>query len=344
MAFRKSHLLLPILSVALFVIVAESALWLFDINPHPRGVEFSVNRAPDYPEVFLKDHDLFWRLRPNRTIASEFFEGKSYHINREGFRGDDFKTDKPGLRVAVLGNSCSFGWGVDENEAFAGRLQKILRRRPGLETAEVYNFSVPGYSSFQGKRNYKRYVRRYHPDIVLVTFGWNDQWMAANNRPDKMQEMPPQWILDIYNLIGRTRFYRLMKSVIFSVRGEWEQPVYRDQEARVELEDFKANLGEITEMAHADGARVFLMTSPIPSMEIYYHSTEQSYMHERHHYYNEMTREAAATYSAGLIDLAAVFDQYGNLFDDVSRDPFHYNKTGHALAANEISRILLENQ
>jgi len=339
-----NYLLLPVLSVVVFVVLVETGLWIFDINPHPRGVEFTVNRALDYPDVFLKDHDLFWRLRPNRTIVSEFFEGKSYHINRQGFRGDDFHIEKKGLRIAILGNSCSFGWGVDDDESFAGRLQAMLRNTPGFDSAEVYNFSVPGYSSFQGVRNYQKYVRPYKPDILLVTFAWNDQWISANNRPDKDQKMPPELILDLYNTVGPTRFYRLLKSLMFSAAGGWEMPEYRDQEARVSLDDFKANLGEIIDMAHKDDARVILLTSPIPSMETYYNRTEKSYMHERHYYYNEMTREAAAVHGAELIDLAAIFDKYDDLFEDVTSDPFHYNSAGHALAATEIFREITENQ
>ena len=335
---------MPLISVLLFFVLAESTLWLFNIDPYPRGLEFGVNRAPDYPDVFLKDRELFWRFRPGRTIVSGFFEGKSYHINRQGFRGNDFVLEKSGLRIAILGNSCSFGWGMDDNETFAGRLQDILRHQPGMEKTEVYNFSVPGYSSFQGEINYRRYVREYKPDILLVTFGWNDQWMSANDRPDKEQQMPPQLILDGYNLVGRTRLYRLYKSLLFSFRGEQALPEYRDQQARVSLEDFKTNLGKIITAARDDGADVILITSPIPSMETYYHTSERSYMHERHYYYNEMTRETAAVFSAGLIDMAAVFDQYGNLFDDVSKDPFHYNSRGHALAANEIFLKLTENR
>jgi lysophospholipase L1-like esterase len=338
----KSRILLPVLSVGLFLLIVETALWVVGSDPHPRGVEFTVNRALDYPEVFFKDHHLFWRLRPGRTIVSEFFQGKSYRINKQGFRGDDFNIEKSGLRVAILGNSCSFGWGMTEQEAFAGRLQEMLRKDPGMESAEVYNFSVPGFSSYQGKHNYRLNVSPYRPDILLATFGWNDQWISANERPDKDQQMPPQMILDIHNFMAKFRFYRFFKELLFSIRTDQEIPVYRDQLARVDLADFKVNLGEIAETARRDGADVILMTSPIPSMETYYDSPQQSYMHERHYYYNDMTREAAAAYSVSLIDLAAIFDEHDDLFDDVARDPFHYNSRGHALAAEEIYRIISE--
>ena len=336
--YLKKYLIWPLASILVFLAVAESVLHIIDVDPHPKGFDFIVNRALDFPEAFIKDKELFWRLRPGRVIESEFFLGKSYRINRQGYRGQNFRLEKTGLRIAILGNSCSFGWRVDDSETFADRLQNILRSRGGWKDAEVYNFSVPGYTSFQGKRNYLRNIRPYKPDILLVTFAWNDQWLSANNRPDKEQKMPPQAVLDVYNLVGRLRSYRVFKSLLFSLIPRQDTLVYKNQLTRVSLPDFKVNLGEIIQMAREDGAQVILLTSPIPSMKSYYGSDEKSFMHEMHYYYNDVTREAAAIYSIRLVDLAAIFDQYDNLFDSVATDPFHYNSRGHALAAEEIFR------
>jgi lysophospholipase L1-like esterase len=337
----KKILILPAVSILIFLGLSELTLHIFAVDPHPRGIDFTVNRAPDYPEVFLKDRDLFWRLRPNQTITSEFFQGKSYRINRQGFRGNDFIIEKKSLRVAVIGNSCGFGWGVNKQESFAGLLLQKLQTDLGMDDAEVYNFSVPGYSSLQGARNYSRYIRQYNPDIIIVTFGWNDQWISANNRPDKDQIMPPQIVVTSYNILSRLRFYRFFKSLIFSVTTNQDSQVSGQTVSRVGFSDFGANLGEIIQMARQDGARVVLLTSPIPSMKTYYHSEKQSVMHELHSNYNEITRETAASYSTGLVDLATIFDGYDNLFDDIKKDPFHYNVKGHILAADEIFQFLV---
>lgn len=334
--FLIRYLFRPVAAIAVFLLLAEALLHTVGSDPHPKGIDFIVNRAPDYPEAFLRDRDLFWRLRPGRTVVSEFFEGKSYRINKSGFRGDDFRLEKSGLRVAVLGNSCSFGWGVGDKETFAERLEDGLRRDPDFAGAEVYNFSVPGYSSFQGKRNYLRNVRPFRPDVLLVTFGWNDQWLSANNRPDKDQKLPPQVILDIHNVVGRLRFYRFLKGLIFSLAPRPETFEYRAELTRVNLADFKDNLGEIVAAARRDGTRVILLTSPIPSRRVLVGTPHPSIVYDLHQFYNDMTRETAADHSVELIDLAAVFDRQDGLFDDPGRDPFHYNRRGHAVAAEQI--------
>jgi lysophospholipase L1-like esterase len=266
---------------------------------------------------------------------------KSYRINRQGFRGDDFTYDKSGLRVAVLGNSCSFGWGVGDSETFADRLQEMLRRQPGLENAQVYNFSVPGYSSYQGKINYQKNIRPYHPDIILATFGWNDQWLAADGRADKDQKMPPQALLDIDNIAARLRLYRWFESLWFSSWAPGDTATFSLEFTRVSLPDFKDNLGEIIRMAREDGARVILLTSPIPPSDQYNHSRHELTTYGIHGFFNDMTREAAATYGTELVDLAAIFDRGHGLFDDVDHDPYHYNSRGHDLAAREIFPVIL---
>jgi lysophospholipase L1-like esterase len=329
----------PILSIIVFLIILEGGLRVTGVDPHPRGYDFTVNRAWDFPEVFLKDQDLFWRLRPGQTITSEFFEGKTYRINRQGFRGTDFVPGDGEFRIAVLGNSCSFGWGVTEEGSFAGRLRSLMVRE-GIPRTAVYNFSVPGYTSFQGLRNFQRFVRPFKPQILLVTFAWNDQWLAANNRPDKDILMPPEVILDLQNLLARFRFYRVFKKGIFSILPSPERSWQHNVLSRVSLEDFKRNLGEIIAAADEDNTRVVLLTSPIPSMESYYGLSKQSPMHVLHQYYNDAIRLTAASFSLGLVDLAAIFDRRSDLFDDVKRDPFHYNARGHALAAEEIFRFL----
>jgi lysophospholipase L1-like esterase len=192
----------------------------------------------------------------------------------------------------------------------------------------------------QGARNYHRYIQPYKPDVLLVTFAWNDQWLAANNRPDKDIRLPPGIIINLQNLLARFRFYRVFKQGIFSILPSPDWDVNKYVLSRVGLEDFKANLADIIRAAGRDSTRVILMTSPIPSMETYYGLSKQSVMHVLHRFYNDAIRETAASFSTGLVDLAAIFDRRSDLFDDVKQDPFHYNIRGHALAAEEIFRFL----
>jgi len=87
---------------------------------------------------------LGFELRPGAVAAAEV----DYRINAAGLRGPEVEEEKSAgvVRVAVLGDSIAFGYGVAEADAFPRQLEGLLNtgRRDGR--AEVLNFGVPGYN------------------------------------------------------------------------------------------------------------------------------------------------------------------------------------------------------
>ena len=331
------RLLAAAASIVIFVGVVEAVLRLTGVDPFFQNRFFILNRALDYPEIFKKDHDVFWRLRPNRTVTSKFFIGRTYHINEQGLHGPDVEPKGGRRRIITMGNSCTFGWGVAYEDSYPRRLEKKLEGG-----WDVVNGAVPGYTSLQGKRFYGKVLGDFKPDIVTVLFAFNDHWAAAGGIPDKKQEMPPQWLLDIQNSLGRLHTYRVLKKALLSAVEpdpdslfSREAPVYR-----VGIEDFHKNLEEIGRMVQEDGARPIFLTSPIPSLDTYYPPGYKSNLHTYHELYNEMIRDAAGSNGWGLVDLARAFDHYRGLFDDPLVDPIHFNAGGHELAAELIYEYL----
>ena len=71
-------------------------------------------------------------------------------------------------------------------------LNRLLQEqgRAGGRRFEVMNAGVAGYSSHQGVLRFLQEVDRYQPDLVLVSFGWNDA-AEAIGQPDKTFKIPP---------------------------------------------------------------------------------------------------------------------------------------------------------
>jgi len=334
-----------ILAIPLFILVSEIILRVIPVDTFFENRFFILNRALDYPEVFERDHRLFWRLRPDQTIKSKFFQGKTYHINSLGIRGPEVLPKSGKLRIVALGNSCTFGWGIPYDETYAARLQALIDGDPDLPEVEVIDCGIPGYSSFQGRRWLASDVYKLEPDMVLSMFGWNDQWAASDNISDENQEFPPQWILDIQNFVSRLRLYGLLRRLILSsTESSLEEkldkvhPVYR-----VGLEEFYNNLEVIIHFSTNSGAIPVILTSPIPSLENYYPAGSKSNMHRVHEQYNYQARLAAENGRAILIDVAAKFNEYDDLFDDAAIDPIHFNARGHEVAAETIYDYLKNN-
>ncbi len=118
-----------------------------------------------YPFSFDRHHPVRgWTLAPNLSSV-EVFRGKRLSSNSRGLRGRrEFAVPKPeGVwRIALLGDSFTFGEGVSDEETFARQVELLL---PGVE---VLNLGVHGYGHDQMLLTLREALPLYRPDVVLV--------------------------------------------------------------------------------------------------------------------------------------------------------------------------------
>jgi hypothetical protein len=96
------------------------------------------------PGLIFYDPELGWQLAPHWSGSHQHYDfNVDYHINYTGLRADPQEAQsKP--RVAVLGDSFTFGIGVDDTETFVSLLNAD-EELPG----SYVNLGVPGYSTDQ---------------------------------------------------------------------------------------------------------------------------------------------------------------------------------------------------
>jgi len=156
-----SRLLLGVAALAVAAFALE-ATWRF---VRSRGWGPTTN-----PALVVHDDRLGWRYRPGaraRHRTDEF--DVSIRINSRGFRGPEVPFQRtPGRkRIVALGDSFTFGWGVEEEETWPARLARIL-------DVEVVNLGVSGYGTDQEYILLQSEGRAYRPDVVLVQVAPND--------------------------------------------------------------------------------------------------------------------------------------------------------------------------
>jgi lysophospholipase L1-like esterase len=81
-------------------------------------------------------------------------------------------------RILTLGDSCTFGLGVDDAQTWPAQLQQLLNADG--DRVEVINAGVPGYSAFQGRRFLEKEGLHLAPDLVIAGFGFNDREVWAS--------------------------------------------------------------------------------------------------------------------------------------------------------------------
>jgi lysophospholipase L1-like esterase len=138
----------------------------------------------DWDLIHQSDPGLVWTLKPNMkgvrfcgdasTPFARAVVDCTVSTNELGFRSPPLQQTKSGggIRILALGDSTTFGLGVEQEESWPGRLQEILD--PGRTAIEVINAGICGYSSVQGLVFLRDKCLALSPDVVIVTFSWND--------------------------------------------------------------------------------------------------------------------------------------------------------------------------
>lgn len=109
--------------------------------------------------------------RPN---AQATLMGVNVQTNELGLRDDAVSAEKSEgeLRILMLGDSITFGWGVPEPDTVSSQLEKRLNA--GGIPATVINTGVGNYNSTMAVEYFMERGRHLNPDIVILNYFIND--------------------------------------------------------------------------------------------------------------------------------------------------------------------------
>jgi len=136
-------------------------------------------QPPEYPpqsrqpELYEADARYGYALRPNQTASYEYPPGEPrtiiVHSDAYGFRNThDMGAEDPRVRVLVVGDSYTFGEGVQEGERFTDYLQEM---EPEWR---VDNIGMPGYGPDLMFLALKAILPLARPDIVVISLFFDD--------------------------------------------------------------------------------------------------------------------------------------------------------------------------
>jgi hypothetical protein len=352
----KKNLLLVIFSLALALALGEFVLRVVGMDQ----VKFREKPRTgwvDVPEnVWVEHHPVLgWYSQKNKSanLTSANFSPVEVHTNSAGFRGNrEYFPEKPKgiIRIAVLGDSFVFGFGVQDNETFSALFESQEKSR------EVLNLGVPGYGMDQIYLSYREIARKYRPDIVLIGVFPEDFWRCTRSFADSGHVKPyfslsPEGKLVLHNVpvpppfslntdqfplvVEQNEFMKILnKSVLFRLA---KKPLLKlaknmhliDPESSDEWVIGRAILSRLIEEVRTDKAVPVLVLMPPQNWATSARKTslERSIL------------LFAGREKVGMINLKSAFNESvakDGLEAYYIKSDWHWTPRGHALAAKVI--------
>jgi lysophospholipase L1-like esterase len=296
--------------------------------------------------IFEGDPLLLWRLKPN--LHDVVWDYTVVSTNAQNLRADHgIKAKAPGaFRIVCLGDSVTFGYRVppvwperptDYDPAwlpYSILLEKSLRAaNPGREV-EAITMAVPGYTSHQGLAWLRRDIDSLKPDLLIVSFGWND--VSFSEFPDREAirttsfAVALRWMVDHSQAFAHaTKWLRSRKQGQIPAPGGMQMPV-----PRVSEPEYISNMNQIISLARERGAGVIVIAAPYrdnvtnpPEAELmaHYRRALRAEMEQQRIAFLEITELTEAAYPSNL-------GWFGELI--------HPNHMGHRLMAAELLDLL----
>lgn len=128
------------------------------------------------PKLYRPDPQVGFVLNPNlRSSQQRPAFIVAVNTNSLGLRGPELKPKSDKYRIAVLGDSHTFGSGLNNNETLPARLEIELNKLAGADRFEVINVGSPAHNTVQEYIQLQRLAKKIDADLWILAFtGEND--------------------------------------------------------------------------------------------------------------------------------------------------------------------------
>ncbi|MEK6282097.1 MAG: SGNH/GDSL hydrolase family protein [Acidobacteriota bacterium] len=319
-----------------------ASLDLFVVTPQQKAQVAN----PQQSTIFEGDPLLLWRLKPNLDQA--YWDFTTVSTNAQHLRQPrPLQPKAPGtFRIVSLGDSVTFGYRVPpvwpekpkdfnpEWVPYPMLLEKQLRAANADRQIEVITMAVPGYTSHQGLAWLRHEIDDLQPDLLIVSFGWNDA--SFGDVPDREAIRTDWYVVAVRRLVDTSQ--------AFAHATRWlrsRQPpgaAVALPAPRVSDQEYVNNFRQMVGLARARGAGVIIIGAPYrdrvtnpPEAEMMgrYRASLRSFAQQNQIPFLEVLEltEAAHASNEGW---------FGELI--------HPNHMGHRLMASELLKFMRSNR
>ena len=287
-------------------------------------------------EIYQPDATLYWKLKPNQDCYTKI-DHKPVHINAKGTRGADFQVPKPQgtFRILSLGDSRTFGWGMNNSETYSARLQQLLQQRCGNSPRiEVINAGVNAWSLPQMMVFFRDTALAWHPDVVLVAEanGWSQ--FSEKNSPEFVKQFMNRVRLKnflrhfaIYHYVVEVKlqaYYGRYRTKFIPINPQTDK-LFKEQQQKDPDALFRSAVEGICGLAVSNHVQPVVLYLPMLSdLALTNAASDWS-----------VRSEAARKFDAPFVDLMPEVRPEGKSLY-LEADPVHFNVRGNELIARKL--------
>jgi len=356
-------------SLVLTFSALEIGLRLFGIDGRPlppRQVEVSyegqwqpigewgtsaLKRVSPYTEVMMGEYipNITFRFvyfDPGALFSRERWKRRAVtnRINSHGLRGREIALTAPAdtVRLLMVGDSFTYGEGVEDDETFSRKLEEMLNGtsisgRGGLRY-ETINAGVSGYNTHDEYVYLKNRWIAFNPDVVVIVFYLNDAYddskffslitgagEGASLEGKNASRSPSRVVEWVTNRLNRLKVAKQVKAIY---QKQFSETPFIEG---YDWKDSRKALGEAQALTGRHGAGLALVIFP----ELY--ELTEKYPFRNIHV---RVREAAEDLGIPVLDLLDTFtgEEPETLW--VHETDHHPNARAHDIAAGAILRFL----
>ncbi len=333
--------------------ITEMSLRIFlpqTTEPHPRG-------------MYTADTELGFRMTPSETGILESPEFRvDVQTNGMGLRDQDLPAkEATEFRLLVLGDSFTFGFGVEERDTFARRIQHRIRAT-GRKEFRVINGGVVGYGTKQEQIWFDQIADAIEPDAVILGFFVGNDFVdnlnlnqyevidgylvgtsihGTNLMLTRVLGMPPRVKIAIrthshlYNFLMNAWRATMVKAGLSDSSAMYE--IYRETPSAQTEQAVEATREALARLVlSCESREIPLGLVVIPDVRV-----RDVLMAKRHYRFerpSEVIVDMAKVLRVSVLDLTGMFVARDDLYYAVDR---HWNAKGHRLAGDAIADALL---
>lgn len=268
---------------------------------------------------------LVWELKPGITIKAG--SRLDYSVNSDGLRDYERDVSEDSYKIVVLGDSLTYGSGVNLEEIYAKILEKKLNEL-NEKKYEVFNLGVSGYGTAQEVESLRVKGLKYDPDLIILGYTLNDP-MEFNCR--LFLTIPINCRLK--GVLSQSKFLFFIRRSIHNLFPQ--EDTRHDTQLGLDEEKWKRvtkPFEELSKISQEEDIPVMIVVFPLLKD---FNNYRWSHVHSK---INDM----GETQGFYVLDMFDSYKEYkAEDLQITKKDVYHPNKQGHEIAADAIFKTLI---